>query len=168
MKQLQFFKIGFVVLAVLNLALVAFLVMGKSGGHRPPHQGDGNSPFKQEAIAILNLNEEQQAEFEKIAKAHHEEMMKLEQTQKELVRPYFDGLANPDKESERQKLEFEIQKLEVQKLKLTYLHFLEVKSILTESQIPQFEIFTKKAIQRILLDGKKPLGPPKDLKRPGA
>ncbi len=165
MKQLQFFKIGFVVLVVLNLALVAFLLIGKPGGHRSAHKVSSNQPFKNEAITILNLNEDQQAEFLKLAQGHHQEMRKLEQIQKELVRSYFDGIANPDKETERQQLDTENQKLEAQKLKLTYLHFLQVKSLLTESQLPQFEKFVQKAIGRVMLDAKKPSRPPKDLKR---
>ncbi len=167
MTQLQFFKAGFIVLIVLNLALVTFLIIGQPNGDIPPHAHQDPNPFKQEMIRILDLNKDQQVEFEKLANAHHDDMVKLEDKQKALLRPYFNGLINPEQSIDNESLLMEVEHLERQKLELTYNHFMDIKAMLSESQLPRFKEFTNRAVGRILVDDKNRPHPPKDLKTPG-
>lgn len=167
MTQLQFFKIGFIVLIVVNIALVTFLMIGGPGGNRPPHPDKGAASFRNEVGAILDLTKEQQAQFNDLATEHRQQMTDIEAEEKEILRSYFDGLINPEGLEDRDKQMATLQELKRQKVELTYNHFEMVKGMLNESQLPKFKDFTSQAIERILVDNKKPPHPPKDFKRPG-
>ena len=164
MNQLKFFKVGFIVLMVLNLVLVAFLVMGKHVNHRPSHPGNNPKVFRQKIVEILELTEDQKTQFNDLANEHHQQMMDVENEQKELVQHYFAGLINSENNQDSEKILAELQHIERQKVELTYNHFEQVRAILSEEQTPQFAEFVKFALNRILLEGNKPPHPPKGMR----
>ncbi|WP_417602462.1 hypothetical protein [Owenweeksia hongkongensis] len=158
MKKLEFYKIGLITMVVLNLALVSFLVFNNPQSHSHSHdREDGH--FRKRAIQILDLDKEQLKQFKDLATLHHMEMIKMEDQQKELLRPYFNQLSTGDgvlNEDSRRK----VSELDRQKLELTYNHFKEVKAILRPNQYPNFEIFLSQAIDELLMDEKSSPPPP--------
>ena len=56
----------------------------------------------------------------------------------------------------------QLQQLESQKLQSTYQHFEEVKNILEEEQMADFELFMNRLLEKILLEEEKKPHPPKE------
>ena len=134
MKKTKLYLIAIIVLLILNfvqLAIPFFL-------HGPP-RGDGP---KFNATEILHLNDDQKGNFDKIARAHHQKMVELQDQQKKLTEKYF-AAPNPIF------LE-EIKTLEIEKIKFTNTHFEEVKSILNKEQMQYYQDFKDKAVNIII------------------
>lgn len=157
MKKLEFYRIGLITMVVLNLALVSFLIFNKPENHPHTHEKE-DGHFKGRAIQLLDLDEEQQVQFEKLANSHHEEMISIERKQRELLRTYFKQLFS-DGGQLNENINQQVSELDRQKLELTYKHFEEVKSILRPDQQSNFETFLSQAIGELLMDKKNPPPP---------
>ena len=76
-------------------------------------------------------------------------MMKIGARQRTLVSPFFDGLIDKPTTSKDSLLQ-EIQRLEKEKIQLTYKHFEEIKAMLKPEQLASFEPFMKTILKEIL------------------
>jgi hypothetical protein len=136
MKKDTVYKLIIALLLALNLLQLATYLFA------PQSQQPQKDKFQDVAIKILNLNEEQQQRFHHFAQEHGNKMMPLYKKQSLLTVQYFnqpsDSLLNL------------IAKLETKKIIATEQHFSEIKSILNQSQVANFEKFKKEALQNIL------------------
>jgi hypothetical protein len=161
MKQLQFYKYATWFMVILNISMIAFFFLT-----RPPHQGlpsgeGGGPPFKNKAIDILKLDESQHAIFLKSVQAHRDLIQKTDKKQRDLLKPYFHQLIDPEQVVDVDSTLHKIQQLERNKIESTYQHFQEIKSILTPDQQADFEVFMKDALKMILMETEKKPPPPR-------
>jgi len=135
MKKESLYTLIIAILLILNLfQLGAFLFAPK-----PPHHNGG---FRDRAVEILNLNENQKQAFFISAQKHKEAIDDLVNEQKKLTISYFnnpsDALLNSIKE------------IEIEKIEVTQTNFNEIESLLTQEQKPKFEEFKKQALLLII------------------
>lgn len=136
MKKEKIYKIGVVILLILNLLqLAGFLFAPK-----PPKPKQVQ--FEQEAVEILHLNDQQKQEFYASAKKHHQAMKSLIEKQKELTASYF--------EQPKEIFLNEIKKIEAQKIKVTETNFNEIEQLLHPNQKSYFKKFKNRALKIIL------------------
>ena len=76
------YRIGFLILLVINVALVVMFVMRP----RPPM---GQVGIKEEISRELNFTETQKAAFDEMAKAHRESIRALERQEHKLMKSFF-------------------------------------------------------------------------------
>ena len=105
----------------------------------------------------LNLNQEQILSFKIFADEHHEEILALNKKQEKLIPSYFATLFEQSSASNRDSLATEIQSIESQKLKVTYEHFEDIKSILNPEQEKDFPEFVEGSLLRIMGKNHRPL-----------
>ena len=153
MNQLQLYKYATGAMVLLNIALVLFFFLTKPD----PPRGDGARNFRPKAIEILQLDTNQRATFVQLAERHNQQMEALSEQQRARLKPYFGSLV--DAVSDTTALIQEVAQLERDKVEVTYQHFQEVRSILTEEQLPYFEQFVSQALDILLLNREKPRPP---------
>jgi len=135
MKTNTLLKIAFLIMVVLNIALIA-MMLGKQ--KMPPQRK--TPEIKSVIIEKLQLDEKQIEIYSELAENHHQRMSKINQAQKPLIREYFSFLKLEDQNSgTRDSLLAEINLLESDKLILTYAHFEELKEICNPSQQALFD-----------------------------
>lgn len=152
MKSTQFYQYATWGLLLLNLILLGILFMGIPPG------AVGNR-----AVDTLRLDKIQHEAFLTSAKKHEEIMKTLMVKQSALLKPYFQQLTNSNKEISNDPLFVAINVLEKQKIEATYEHFKEIKNILREDQMPDFEAFIDRMLGRILVEKEKVPPSPKEM-----
>ena len=153
MNQLQLYKYATGAMVLLNIAMVLFFFLTKPD----PPRGDGARNFRSKAIEILQLDTNQRATFVQLAEQHNQQMEAISEQQRVRLKPYFGSLV--DAVSDTTALIQEVAQLEREKVEVTYQHFQEVRSILTEEQLPYFAQFVSQALDILLLDTKEPRPP---------
>lgn len=160
MKQLQFFKYAAGILALLNIAMLAFFFLTKPPV--PPPMKGGARPFHHRAVELLDLNPEQQAAFKDLARRHSQLMRSINRQQSDWIEPYFQAIVDTSKDLESNAIMDTILQLERRKIEATAQHFEQVKSLLKESQLANFELFVSESLKVILPGGRNNQPPPKD------
>ena len=155
MKQLQFYKYATLGLLVLNLLMISFFIITRGG--RPMHHHSASR-----AIDLLKLNEQQHVQFLASAQKHEQAMNQINLAQSDLLKPYFSQLTTTTHNVASENTLDKIQVLEKRKIEATYQHFEEVKNILTEEQLPDFNIFMDNILRYLISPEKKSLPPSKD------
>ena len=154
MKLFQLYKYATWGLLVLNISMIAFFFL--TGPPRPSHPNNSKKiPLK------MILDEQQDKSFSSLAKQHQQKMVDFNQQQRDLLLPYFIRMIDPSITIDSDSLLKQVQILEQKKIKSTYLHFQDIKSILRPEQHPSFEKFVERAVGRILLGQEKRPNPPK-------
>ena len=151
MQSSQFYKYTTWAMVLLNLVLLGILIAGI------PPSGD-----RMRAIDSLKLNGTQHDAFLASAKKHELLMTELVEKQRDLLRPYFQQLIKENEKVDKLQLFAQLKQLESQKLQSTYQHFEEIKNILTEEQMADFELFMNRMLEKILLEREKKPRPPKE------
>ncbi len=150
MRNEQFFKYTTLFLLLINIGLICFFFFSK-----PNHHHKNRRPnFLNKAFEILELDDQQKNQFEKLAEQHHQEILKIERTQKQKLAEYFEPLKR-DTAHNLLLQKQNIKALESQKIEVTYKHFLEVKKLLRDDQLDNFELFIDEFVQILLLRAKK-------------
>ncbi len=160
MSQLKFYKYATFGLLFLNIGVLAFFLLAKPGPRPPASPAN----FRGEVIKILDLNSEQERTFTALAEDHNRKMNSLNEQQRKLLRPYFENLNSPDVRINKEDVLNQVQQLEGEKMEVTYQHFQDLKSILSESQLPHFERFIRRFMDRVFSSPEKSTPPPKGLK----
>ena len=158
MTQLKLYQFAAWGLLVLNLSMVAFFFLTKPA---PPDRAEGQQ-FRNEAMNILQLDEQQRTTFSELAATHNKEMNKLKKAQQDLLKPYFDHLLSEAGGVSPDSILLQYQQLEREKLVVTYQHFEDIKGILKEGQKDNFPKFMEEAIRALLRkreDGPRPPRP---------
>lgn len=155
MNRAQLYKWSTIFLLLVNLGMLTFFFATK-----PAHPTEGR--FRKTVKEELNLNSSQEKLFLKSAEKHEESISTLNNQQKELWIAYFNTLKTTANYKEKDSILTELQQIELQKIKVTYQHFEEVKSFLNQNQMEGFEIFLDRILERITKKEKNMPRPPKD------
>lgn len=145
MSQIKFYKYAISGLLLLNIAMLAFFVLTKPRSGNPPPP----SNFESEAIRILDLNSEQIATFERLVREHNQMMRAIDEKQRELIIRYFESLSDTSLSVEELDVLNSFEQSEREKIKNTHVHLEEVKSILNNDQLPNFDIFMNDFLQKL-------------------
>ncbi|MFY8109234.1 MAG: Spy/CpxP family protein refolding chaperone [Bacteroidia bacterium] len=86
-------------------------------------------------IESLELNDEQISSFEQMKRDHRAQMNKLDEEYKEILTQYLNGLKEKQVDSLKNKaLEEKMASIQIEKARITFSHFAQVKSICREDQ----------------------------------
>lgn len=162
MNHLKFYKLAIGGLVLLNIGVLTFFLLAKTSA-RPPHPPRNNN-FQEEVPSILDLNDEQRATFYDLADQHEQQIRTINNEQQKLLHPYFESIADSSIDLDTTFVLNQFQQLERRKLATTRQHFLKIKGLLNEDQLPRFEIVMEKALGRIISGKKKHRPPPKDFR----
>lgn len=131
-------------------------------GKLPPPGHGPRGAFRFEVIDIFDLDSAQQLDFAQLAHAHNSAMTTIDQTQKSLIRSYFDVLNSERDMALADSLLELIGRSGADKIRVTQSHFEDVRNLLTEDQATHYGEFTRRAIDVLLLPRKKMPRRPKD------
>ena len=158
MKQLQFYKLALLLLVILNAFTLVFVFTKPRPSHIPPPHG---KPPKEAIIKKFGLDAEQAAKFSGLAEQHRKQTEMIRSDQRSTLELYFNTLIDTTY-SNTDSLIAQVQQLEGDKIRLTYEHFKEVKSLLNMNQESDFKQFMKGMMRIIIPPQKKHHPPPKD------
>ena len=147
MTQLRFFKIASLLLLIVNVILLVIMFRPEHRPH-PPSQKRGG------ADKLLNLDETQHEIFLASAEKHKANIIQLNEDQKALIYQYFKTISKSDK-SLQDSLIAEIRNYETSKIKLTYDHIQDIKSMLKPEQDKNFDRFLDHLLKAISERGEK-------------
>jgi len=160
MERRKFYQYATFFLLALNLAMVAFFLLGP-----PPPQGDpARHGLKDRVAQMLRLDDDQAARFGELAEQHNRHMEELAARQRTLLKDYFLALTDTAMHTPTDSLLQAYLELEREKVTFTYRHFQDVQALLRPEQQPLFRTFVREALRTLLLDegGRPPQGPPED------
>lgn len=115
-------------LLISNLLLVAFVLMRK-----PPH----HSGPRDLIIERLHFNEDQVKEYDELIRQHRMQIREKEHEIMDLKTQYYSFLKNSDQKSE-DLLILEIGKVSIEKEKINFKHFQDIKKICHPDQLKNF------------------------------
>lgn len=172
MNHLNFYKYASLGLLILNIAMVAFFLLTKPkppshrlGEHAGQHPGpDQRNSFEEKVIGILELNEDQQQNFQEYAQMHNGKLSSIAEQQEGLLLDYFDSVNNATNNTDTEIALTKFQQYDREKLEVTRDHLMELKNLLKEDQLPNFKEFMEIFTERIIRKQKKKPPPPKDFK----
>jgi len=154
MRSAQFYKYATYAMLLLNLVTLGFFFFNNTQNKRGGR-----------AIDTLKLDTQQHDLFMASADKHRVIIEGIGEQQKVLLKPYFKQLVNQSNRINEDELLEKMKELESQKITATYRHFSEIKNILNENQIADFEGFIDRMLARILVETEKKPLPPKDFKK---
>lgn len=162
MKPLTFFKYTTIGLILLNVFVLSFFLLRESQDRpRPPRP---RTDFQQDAIIMLGLTYEQEAVFSELAEEHEQQIRKLNREQETLIVPLFESVTDPTIELDSLTVLEQFDQIQRQKLVLTRNHLLEIKDLLNEEQLPDFEIFVDRVMERTISKRQKRPARPQDFR----
>lgn len=126
MKREKLLWIGIVILGVLNIACLAFMILGKRD--RP------NRKFDRLIIESLALDNTQIEKFDQLKRKHHQQILDLDEQLKEPFNKYFSLLKGNRDTLKEDSIKSVISGIYEKKVEITYLHFAELKAICSEEQ----------------------------------
>lgn len=157
MRKDVFFKYALIALVALNLTLVALFLFNKP--NHPPRHGPPPGGGLERAIVSLGLDKEQTILFKNLAHEHHRKFIEIQISQQQIIQQYF-NLPRDSSTSELSKqILNEITQLEIESVELSYNHFEDVKELLREDQLANFDRFKEHVLTR-LLSTNRPRKPP--------
>ncbi|MEM7512300.1 MAG: hypothetical protein AAF388_15300 [Bacteroidota bacterium] len=163
MKPLTFFKYTTIGLILLNIVVLGFFLMRESQDV-PPRPPRPRTDFQLDAISMLRLSNEQESVFSNLAEEHETQIRKLNREQETLIIPLFESITDPSIELDTLMVLEQFDQIQRQKLVLTRNHLLEIKDLLNEDQLPDFEIFVDRVMERTISKRKKRPARPQDFR----
>ncbi len=159
MTSKKIYKIGLVVLVIINATLIFLLTQRP---YRPPRPtSSGQNTIVEKISNKLELSKDQMARYQSMAKQHGEQMRILQGDHSRLMKDYIETLDIHSTASVEQ-IRSEILKIESAKLQYTYEHFEELKSILNEQQKSRFGLIIKDITIILIGEEKRFPRPPRD------
>jgi Spy/CpxP family protein refolding chaperone len=147
MNQIKTFKILVVVLAIMNVSLLAVMWF-----HRPPMgEGPGGSPRDRIRFLMreLHFNENQREQFDVLFESHQQKMEKIKMRGKELHDLMFDELAITNESNKSDSLINLIGENRKSGEKELFKHLSEVRTLCNEKQKGKFDRIIKGALGRM-------------------
>ena len=141
MNKYQILLFSVIALAVLNVACLAFILLGRP---KPPQER-----FDREIIRSLNLNGQQVNKFNELKDQHHSEMIALDEQMKQPFTEYFSLLNTDGTPSKKDSLENALADLYKHKLRATFEHFEQVKGLCSPDQQKGFKKIVPSLMQVI-------------------
>ncbi len=116
------------ILVLINTIVLIYIFIIKQGPNQAPRPGKF-------IIESLELDETQISSFEKMKRDHRSQMNKLDEEYKDLLTQYLNGLKEKQVDSVKNKtLEEKMAAIQIEKARITFSHFANVKSICREDQ----------------------------------
>ncbi|MBL4648876.1 MAG: hypothetical protein JKY03_04025 [Aureispira sp.] len=132
MSKVKFLTILSATLAIINIALISFFLLG------PPHGKNKNAP-KEYILKQLNLDKEQVAQYDVLIEIHQKKRMTLNQNIMELRKELYPIALKDGDISKKEQILAQLESAH-QDLELVHLeHFEEVKRICRADQRKQFD-----------------------------
>ncbi len=150
MEQNRFFKLASAFLLIINILLLVFLYFGRRSKPNPSRS------LLPEAIRILDLDERQEADFKLLASEHNKQLGRISKEKSELISLHFEKLKDPSLADEEMSPPRRIQELEGEKILVTYAHFQDVKALLRQDQLSNFDTFLEKATKILITNNRRP------------
>jgi len=147
MNQIKTFKLLIVVLAIMNISLLAIMWF-----HRPPMgEGPGGSTRDRSRFLIheLHFNENQREQFDVLFESHQQKMEKIKMRGKELHDLMFDELAITNETNKSDSLITLIGENRKSGEKELFEHLSKVRALCNEKQKDKFDRIIKGAIGRM-------------------
>ena len=145
MKKERFYQIIIFALLALNIIGALFIFMGGRRGH-PPGDYIAGAIIKE-----LGLDDAQKETFEKLKRAHHAQILDLNQAYSQGLDTYLQQLKQSSIEpSVSDSLASALASIQKQKAEITLKHFGEVKALCRPDQLPAFEKLLPQLMQVIL------------------
>jgi len=154
MKRDRFYLIIIGLLVFVNLTALIFILKPGNRDDRPRRNG-----FDILVQERLQLNEDQQKQFNKMKAEHHQAMVELDEQMREPFETYFSLLGTTGNKSQKDSLEGLIASIYRKKISYTYAHFTELKSLLNEDQKEKFKELVPHLLN-VLTPNKGPEGMP--------
>jgi protein CpxP len=157
----NFWKWFALLLVVLNITCLIFLTAkpfrGKHNGpeHRMPMGQEGPARF---IIQELGFTNEQAGEFEKLKLAHHDSILKLQESGRQLRNDLFEGLKTGNDDNAKA-IAQQIANNQMQIEMATYRHFEAVKKLCTPEQQEKFNDIIQEVLKRMAPGGPMHQGP---------
>lgn len=137
MERNKLLTIAVIGLLLLNAATIGFLLLSK-----PPHPMNDKGGPALLIIERLHFDANQEVEFRKLAKAHHEEFKKLQQISIETHQEYYKLMKQDDIDSMKVDSLRQIMAVNQQSIdKLNFEHFLDIKKLCNSEQRILFNDF---------------------------
>lgn len=157
MNQLKFYKIGLILMVILNVVIVGSIFFKTKKQHTPV--AEKRMAFKH-IKEVLKLDEAQFKSFRASATKHRKSINAIDKEKKMLLKPVFENFNGSSIVNDS--ILSKAANFQKQKIQLTLNHFEEVKNILREDQYAAYARFVKMASVKLLsLDqGQRPLEPP--------
>ncbi len=149
MNKLKFFKTVTWILIVINISILVFFYVSQ-----PKHHGFDPKNIQRE----LSLSKSQHQKFIHSANKHRTGIHKLRKKQRQLVMCYF-GTISKGSVSDTSLYVKQLESIESEKLKITYIHFKEIKAILNKKQSKNFNTFMHSLMERIVSNKNGPRRP---------
>jgi len=146
MNQNRIYQYIILGLVVLNLIVLAVFLLAES----QPRYRQSPKNIRSEVIEILRLNDDQIFHFHDLADEHKRRMKDIDRRQARLLLPYFESLADSSGEIDKDSLLNHYQLSEKEKVEVTYQHFQEIKKLLNEDQLSEFNEFMDRVIDGLL------------------
>lgn len=157
MDKSKFYKISAIALLLINIAAFTFFFLSKPSHKEGPPK---NHDFRIEVVDILGLNEKQENKFIESVERHKDMMHRISEKQSRLMESYFRGLTGVSESVNNEEILDMHCRLEQEKIEQTYLHFKEIKQLLTPDQKEKYKKFLERATD-VLLTKNHPKPPPR-------
>ncbi len=142
MNRNRFYQITITILIGINIVVLSFFLLRQGPKKRIP-----NHSIRKEIVELLQLEEDQITEFNRLADDHRNKMRRLEMTKVDLLSTYFGSIQDTSLLQQKEEVLVELQKIEREKLEVTYEHFKKFKEILNPEQTSEFEIVMDKIVR---------------------
>ncbi len=109
--------------------------------------------------ATLRFNDDQVKEYQKLSHVHHLEMRKIGREQSEVLKKYFMQLQGDSADDPNPEIFNEYNRLEAEKLRNAYDHFVDIRNMCNEEQLRYYELALEDILKPVL-SGNKPRHPP--------
>jgi len=127
--------------------------------------GDQGAPHRDKIIIeALELDRDQQEQFEQLKTQHHDRMMKINDESNQLLKNYF-SLLHDSQNDKKDSIEIQLASLEQERVRVTFDHFNDLKKLCREDQKQKFDDFLPTLIDFILPRNDKRNPPPRDRRK---
>lgn len=152
-----------IILVLVLLNSTTLIIMWVNKPPFPPHPPQHDRPDKV-IVERLQLDEQQQKEFDKLKTEHHSQMVKLDEQSRDLHKKYFALLENEQiNDSIADSYEKQLANITEKKEEITFNHFRDLKNLCKGEQVKLFNDFVGE-LGKILSSPPpppRPTGPPR-------
>lgn len=150
MKKETLLTVTVLALLLLNLGTLGFLFL-----RRPPHPPEqGSGRVGRQIVEALQLNPDQERQFEQLKTTHHEKMMQSDKAYREALEQYFALLKNDTfVPAQRDSLQAALTQIQQNRTSTTFQHFSDLKALCTPEQRQHFADLIPTLMQ-VILPGK--------------
>ncbi|MEO9870760.1 hypothetical protein [Ekhidna sp.] len=157
MSKLNVYKIGLILMLLVNGILIVMMFSAKGGSQRPFRQ---KRDLMQKISRELDLNIEQEEAYFELAKVHGARMRRINHDYRNIIKSYFFHLKNLEQDSiQISKTLEKLKSLEEEKLTITYQHFEDLRDLCNEEQQTRYELVVDD-IANVLVGKEKNQPPP--------